>query len=119
MGRTRRLVTTRGFGDLLHLARQTRPDLYRLDRSPPQPLASVTAEVDERMGPEGVITALDPDSVDAAARRLRRAGVEAVAVCLLHSYAHDGHERDVAARLRELLGDCASGRIGRPRAGAA
>ena len=97
------LVTTRGFGDLLHLARQTRPDLYRLDQAPPEPLASVTAEVDERMGPDGVITVLDLDSVDTAARRLRRAGVEAVAVCLLHSYAHEGHEREVADRLRTLL----------------
>ena len=98
------LVTTRGFGDLLELARQTRPHLYRLDQAPPAPLAEVTAEIDERMGPDGVITPLDPTSIDAAARRLRRAGVEAVAVCLLHSYAHGEHERAVAGRLRGLLG---------------
>ena len=97
------LVTTRGFGDLLELARQTRPHLYRLERARPAPLAEVTAEVDERMGPDGVLTPLDRESVDAAARRLRRARVEAVAVCLLHSYADDTHERAVAERLRELL----------------
>ncbi len=97
------LVTTRGFGDLLELARQTRPHLYRLEQARTPPLATVTAEVDERMGPDGVITPLDVGSVDAAARRLRRGRVAAVAVCLLHSYAHAEHERAVAARLRDLL----------------
>ena len=45
------LVATAGFGDLLTLARQTRPHLYRLEVAPPEPLASVTAEVDERTRP--------------------------------------------------------------------
>ena len=42
------LVATAGFADLLTLARQTRPHLYRLEVAPPAPLAEVTAEVDER-----------------------------------------------------------------------
>ncbi len=98
-------VATRGFGDLLELGRQQRPSLYRLDEGRPAPLAAVSAEVDERMGYDGPIAALELKSVDAAARRLRRAGVEAVAVCLLHSYAHPEHERRVADRLAELLPD--------------
>ena len=97
------LVTTGGFGDLLSLRRQNRPHLYRLDRRWPEPLAAVTAEVDERCDPGGVLTPLDPASVGRVARRLRRARVEAVAVCLLHSDLHPGHERAVAAGLRELL----------------
>jgi N-methylhydantoinase A len=97
------LVATEGFADLLTLARQTRPHLYRLDVAPPAPLAEVTAEVDERTGPDGVLRRLRPQSVERAARRLRRAGVEAVAVCLLHSYAHPGHERETARRLRGAL----------------
>ena len=97
------LVATAGFADLLTLARQTRPHLYRLDVAPPVPLAEVTAEVDERCGPDGVLRRLDPESVQRAARRLGRAGVEAVAVCLLHSYAHPRHEREVARRLRQML----------------
>jgi N-methylhydantoinase A/oxoprolinase/acetone carboxylase beta subunit len=97
------LVATAGFGDLLTLARQTRPHLYRLEVAPPAPLAEVTAEVDERTGPDGVLRRLRPESIERAARRLRRAGVEAVAVCLLHSYAHPGHERETARRLRRAL----------------
>jgi N-methylhydantoinase A len=96
-------VATRGFGDLLHLARQTRPQLYRQCAARPAPLPEVTAEVDERMGPDGVVTPLDPASVRRAARRLRSARAEAVAICLLHSYADPSHETAVAGMLREEL----------------
>jgi N-methylhydantoinase A/oxoprolinase/acetone carboxylase beta subunit len=96
-------VATRGFADVPALGRQARPHLYRPEIAPPAPLAEVTAEVDERMGPDGVIAPLDPRSVSAAARRLRRAGVEAVAVCLLHAYADPAHERAVADGLRAAL----------------
>ncbi len=96
-------VTTRGFGDLLELARQTRPQLYRPCAGRPAPLPVVSAEVDERMRPDGVLVPLDPESVGRAARRLRRARVDAVAVCLLHSYADPAHERETARLLREQL----------------
>jgi N-methylhydantoinase A len=98
-------VTTRGFADVPALGRQARPHLYRPEIAPPAPLADVTAEVDERMGPEGVIARLDPRSVAAAARKLRRERVEAVAVCLLHAYADPAHERAVADRLHAALPD--------------
>ena len=93
-------VATRGFADLLALARQTRPLLYRPCVARPAPLPELTVEVDERMGPDGVLRALDERSVERAARALRRGGVEAVAICLLHAYAHPQHERRVAELLR-------------------
>jgi N-methylhydantoinase A/oxoprolinase/acetone carboxylase beta subunit len=96
-------VATRGFADVPALGRQARPHLYRPEVAPPAPLAAVTAEVDERMGPDGAIEPLDRASVSAAARRLRRARVEAVAVCLLHAYADPAHEQAVAAALRDAL----------------
>jgi N-methylhydantoinase A len=98
-------VATRGFADVPALGRQARPHLYRPEVAPPAPLAAVTAEVDERMGPEGVLEPLDPRSVAAAARRLRRERVEAAAVCLLHAYADPAHERAVAEGLRRALPD--------------
>ncbi len=97
------LVATAGFGDLLWLGRQTRPHLYRPEIGRPAPLVELAVEVDERMTPDGPLRPLDPASVDRAARRLRRQHAEAVAVCLLHSYADDSHERAVARRLREAL----------------
>jgi N-methylhydantoinase A len=96
-------VATRGFGDLLALARQTRAHLYRQCAQRPAPLPTVTAEVDERLVPDGVLLPLDRESVRAAARRLRRGRVEAVAICLLHAYADPGHEAETARLLREEL----------------
>ena len=96
-------VTTRGFGDLLALGRQARPELYRPCVARPRPPAVVTAELDERIVPEGVLRHLDDRSVEAAAWRLRRARVGGVAICLLHSYADPSHERRAAAILREQL----------------
>ena len=96
-------VTTAGFGDLLALRRQTRASLYRPCAQHPAPLPVITAEVDERIAPEGVLRPLGPESVSRAAARLRRAGVKAVSVCLLHSYADPAHEREVVRRLRREL----------------
>jgi N-methylhydantoinase A len=96
-------VATRGFADVPALGRQARPHLYRPEIAPPAPLADVAVEVDERMGPKGMLEPLGEASVTAAARRLRRERVEAVAVCLLHAYADPAHEWEVATRLRESL----------------
>src|SRR5918998_6704521 len=92
------LVTTKGFRDLLFLGRQARPSLYRLHEAPTRPVVERTlcVEVDERMGPEGVVRALDEASVERAARRLARARVEAVAGCLLVAFRHPTHEAGVA-----------------------
>jgi N-methylhydantoinase A len=101
------LVTTKGFRDLLFLGRQARPSLYRLQDAPPPPVVERRrcVEVDERMGPDGVIRELDEASVRRAARRLRREATEAVAVCLLFAFLDPSHEARVAEILREDLPD--------------
>jgi N-methylhydantoinase A len=101
------LVTTNGFRDLLFLGRQARPSLYRLHEAPTAPVVErrLCVEVDERMGPQDVIKALDEESVRRAARRLARARVEAVAVCLLFAFRDPAHEARVAEILREELPD--------------
>ena len=101
------LVTTKGFRDLLFLGRQARPNLYRLHEAPTPPVVERRhcVEVDERMGPEGVVRELDEASVERAARRLARARVEAVAVCLLFAFRDPSHEARVAEVLRAELPD--------------
>jgi len=101
------LVATEGFRDILEIGRQNRPRLYERHVARPSPLVSrpLRHEVDERIGPTGEVErALQPRTVLSVAEGLKVAGVEAVAVCLLHSYANRAHEDVVAARLTEILG---------------
>lgn len=103
---TTAFVTTRGFRDMLEIARQMRPALYDLQFQKPRPLVPrrLAFEVRERLGPSGeVIEPLDVQSVLDVGAALGATGVEAVAICLLHSYANPEHERRVAAILADLL----------------
>ena len=97
------LITTRGFRDTLAIGRQARPYLYALhpQRAPPLVPAALSMEVNERVGPDGgVIAPLQPREVERALDRLQRARVEALAVCLLFSFANPEHERKIAAAAR-------------------
>jgi N-methylhydantoinase A len=98
------LVTTRGFRDVLEIARQNRTHLYRLDLpAKPEPLVPrrLRREVGERVAHDGTVLApLALDALPALADDLEREGVEAVAVCLLHAYANPAHEQAVARALR-------------------
>jgi N-methylhydantoinase A len=88
-------VATEGFQHLLHLRRQNRAHLYRLCAQHPTPLVPLErcVGVRERMGPDGVLAALDLSSLPALD------DAEAIAVCLLHAYRHPEHERAVAEEL--------------------
>ena len=99
------LVTTRGFEDVLEIGRQVRPRIYALDVERPAALVATVDRlgVSERLGHDGsVLTALDLADVRAVGRRLARRGIASVAVCFLHSYADDRHERAAARELRRL-----------------
>jgi N-methylhydantoinase A len=97
------LVATDGFTDVVELGRQARPSLYRLCEAGPKPLAppELRFGASERMGPDGPLRELDPRATEALLERLAGAEPEAVAVVLLHSYAHPEHER----RLGELISE--------------
>lgn len=98
------LLTTAGFRDTLEIGTQMRPRLYDLHHPKPAPLVprELRLEAQERIGPSGeVVVPLDATSVDAAAKTFRDAGVEAVAVCFLFSFANPAHERE-AGRLLGL-----------------
>jgi N-methylhydantoinase A len=101
------LVTTAGFRHVLTIGRQDIPRRanYLAWVKPPRPVpASRVLEVTERIGAGGaVVTPLDEATVEAAARQCRKLGVEAVAVCLLHSFANPAHERKVADILKARL----------------
>ncbi len=105
-GATTALLATRGFPDVLTIRRELRYDLYDLFLEMPEPLVPrrLRFEVGERVLADGSVDApLDPDEVRRIARRLVRAGVEAVAVALLHSYRNPEHERAVGRILQQEL----------------
>ena len=96
-------IATEGFKDLLQIGRQNRPGLYDLFADPPPALVEPANrfEVSERVGSRGeVIRELDAAQVEALPGKLARAGVEAVAVCLLFSFLHPEHEAAIACSLR-------------------
>jgi N-methylhydantoinase A len=99
------LVATRGFGDLLRIGRQNRPQLYRLCAPKPDPLVAPEHqfELAERVGAEGVLEPLDDAELETLVESIRDSGVAAVAICLLFSYLDPSHERRAAERLREAL----------------
>ncbi len=100
------LITTKGFRDVLEMRRLRIPVLYDLQYQKPPPLVPrrLRVEIDERMGPHGAVwSPLDEASVIEAAQALKAAGVEAVAIALLHAYADPTHERRVAEIVRAHL----------------
>ncbi len=107
------MVTTEGYRDILHIGRHQRPQHYSIMQDIPwqdRPLVQRRHRkvVAERLTPPdgAVLTPLDEDAVRQAARELREAGVEAIAVCFLFSYLNPDHEDRAAAIIREEYPDC-------------
>jgi N-methylhydantoinase A len=97
------LITTRGFRDAIEIGREHRYDMYDLFMERPIPLAPrhLRFELNERVLSDGsVLTPLDRDEVLRLIETLRAQRIEAVAVCLLHSYRNPAHERAVGELLR-------------------
>ena len=107
-GRTARvgMLVTRGFRDILEIGRQIRSRLYDVRLQKPAPLVPrrLSLEVTERLDHEGhVLQPLDVEEARRAARRLRDERVDAVVICLLHSYLNPVHERALADIVRKEL----------------
>jgi len=102
------LLVTAGFRDVLEIGREDRYDLYDLDLERPRPLVDrpLRLEVKERLFCDGTTAQeLDEQSVIECGRQLRDAGVESVAVVLLHSYRHPLHEEAVRRILEGVAPD--------------
>lgn len=104
-----RLITTKGFRDLVEIGRQVRPLIYDLQEDAPAPLVSRSnrLEVNERIGSRGEIVV---DLTDAEIARLiaelkEAPKVESIAVCLLFSFLNPIHEQRIAAAIRAELPD--------------
>jgi N-methylhydantoinase A len=99
------LVTTAGFEDVLAIGRQARPELYNLNAVKPPPLVAgeLRLGVAERVVASGeVVESLNERDLKNLVRKLKQAGVEAVAVSLLFSFLHPEHEERIASTLASL-----------------
>ena len=99
------LITTRGFRDVLEIARGNRPDLFNFLFKKPPPFVPrhLRLEVSERLDHHGrEITPVALADVASALAVFRREGVQAIAVCFLHAYANPAHEQAVVAEIKRL-----------------
>ncbi len=97
------LVTTAGFADALRIGNQDRPNLFDLHISQPPELYETAVELPERLAADGtVLLPLDESATRARLAALRAAGIESLAVCLLHAYRYPVHERRVGQLAAEL-----------------
>src|SRR6202167_1701202 len=105
------LIVTEGFRHILEIARQAVPEGYGNSYFWVKPERIVplhyVREVGGRLDFRGnELRLLDEESVRAAAKFFRQAGIRAVGICLLHSYANPAHERRAAAILHEEYPEC-------------
>lgn len=104
------LITTAGFRDVLEIMRTDRASGYDLGWRKPEPFVPrrLRREVRERVLVDGTVEEpLDADDARETITALREAGVEALAVCLLHAYANPEHEERLLALVQEVAPDLA------------
>ena len=102
------LITTQGFRDVIEMRTESRFEQYDLNLTLPPALLARNHRyvVAERMDADGnVLLPLDLDAVDRVITDLEAAGYDSIAVGLLHAYANDTHERQIADMLIERLPD--------------
>jgi N-methylhydantoinase A len=106
-GATVGMITTEGYRDILHIARHKKPLNFSNYQDLPWQRYPVVRRryrltVPERVTRDGsVLVPLDEDAARTQVRKLKEAGVDAVAVCFLFSFVNDAHERRVAEIVRE------------------
>ena len=106
------MLTTRGFRDILHLARHKRPHNFSMQFDVPwqsQPLVKRRTRIpvsDRILPPAGRIEeALNEDDVRAAAELLKKRGVDAVIICFIYSFLNNTHEQRAKEIVKEILPD--------------
>ena len=97
------LAITRGFGDALRIGYQARPEIFARHIVLPSMLYEQVVEIEERVGVGGeILVALDESSAEAALQEIRGAGVDALAIVLMHGWIHTAHEARLAEMARAL-----------------
>lgn len=99
------LIATEGFRDTLEIARGNRPDFFNLHYKKPRPFVPryLRRELPGRMSYKGVeLKPLDLTGLPAILDDFKADGVEAIAICFLHSYANTSHEQTTLEAVQRL-----------------
>jgi N-methylhydantoinase A len=99
------LITTRGFTDVLEMTRSSRKEIYNYLWKKPEPLVPryLRRGVSERTNYKGeILERLDEKEAKEIVEKLKKEGVEAIAVCLLHSYANPENEQRIGEIINEV-----------------
>jgi len=102
------LITTKGFRDVLEIARCNRPDLFNMVFAKPRPFIPryLRKEVRERVSYKGeILVPLVEEDIREAVEYFKKERVEAIAVCYINSYANDAHELRTVEVIKELWSD--------------
>ena len=116
------LAITKGFGDLLHIGYQNRPDLFALNIVRPEQIYRQVIEIDERIRPlldhenpeltivkSGIsgkpyviMQKPDPDRIYSSLMTIYKSGIRSIAVVLLHGYSFPDHEQLIGTIARDI-----------------
>lgn len=99
------LITTKGFRDVLEIARGNRPDLFNVQYKKPDPFVEryLRCEITERINYKGeVLIPLALDELEDIVDHFKKNDVTAIAISLLHSYENPSHEQKIAQRIKAL-----------------
>ena len=102
------LITTEGFRDVLGGGRAERISAFELDWDPPDiiiPRRNVLC-VRERVSPYGeILVPLNETDIKAAARKIKKRGIESIAIVFIDSFMNPIHEIRARELLRKALPD--------------
>ncbi len=96
-------VTTKGFGDILRIGNQDRPELFTLNIEKHTPLFESVLEVNERIDTHGnILKVLKPETLRQALIEAKAQGFQSVAICLMNAFICDKHEISIEQLAREV-----------------
>lgn len=99
------LITTQGFRDILEIGRGDRPDFFNLEYQKPIPFVPryLRKEIPERISYKGeIVKPVDLSVLPSILEHFRKNQVEAIAICLINSYANPIHEQQILEKVHEL-----------------
>ena len=100
------LITTKGFRDVLEIARCNRPDLFNFNfvKQPPFVPRYLRFEIEERINYKGeILTNLNCSTLATIVASCKEEGIESIAICLLHAYRNPIHEKELLKEVRSIF----------------